>query len=171
MDEALFAPWDEDTERPAALWSPRMDLVETDGAYQVQMDLPGLTTDDVSIDVDDHHLVIHGRRAEETRTGKAGTGKAGTGKAGTGEAGTGEAGTGEAGKGEAGEEKTDGEKAGEEEARVLRLERHYGHFYRSLTLPDAARPEQAEATFRDGVLTVRIPKAEAKTPKTIRITS
>jgi HSP20 family protein len=53
----------------------------------------------------------------------------------------------------------------------LRLERHYGHFYRSLTLPDAARPEQAEATFRDGVLTVRIPKAEAKTPKTIRITS
>jgi HSP20 family protein len=146
MDEALFAPWDEDTERPAALWSPRMDLVETDGAYQVQMDLPGLTTDDVSIDVDDHRLVIHGRRAEETRTEKAG-------------------------KGEAGEEKTDGEKAGEEEARVLRLERHYGRFYRSLTLPDAARPEQAEATFRDGVLTVRIPKAEAKTPKTIRITS
>jgi HSP20 family protein len=131
MDEALFAPWDEDAERPAALWSPRMDLVETDGAYQVQMDLPGLTTDDVSIDVDDHRLVIHGRRAEETRT----------------------------------------EKAGEEEARVLRLERHYGRFYRSLTLPDAARPEQAEATFRDGVLTVRIPKAEAKTPKTIRITS
>jgi len=136
MDEALFTPWDEDTERPAALWSPRMDLVETDGAYQVQMDLPGLTTDDVSIDVDDHRLVIHGRRAEETRTEKAGKGE-----------------------------------AGEEEARVLRLERHYGRFYRSLTLPDAARPEQAEATFRDGVLTVRIPKAEAKTPKTIRITS
>jgi HSP20 family protein len=126
MDEALFTPWDADTERPTAMWSPRMDLVETDGAYQVQMDLPGLTKDDVSIDVENHRLVVHGHREEETR---------------------------------------------EEESNVLRLERHSGRFYRSLTLPDAARPEQAEATFRDGVLTVRIPKAEAKTPTKIRITS
>jgi HSP20 family protein len=146
MDEALFSPWDEDIERPTAMWSPRMDLVETDGAYQLQMDLPGLTKDDVSIDVENHRLVIHGRRAEETR----------------GEAGREE---------EAGEEEAGEEEAGEEETRVLRLERRYGRFYRSLTLPDSAQPEQAEATFRDGVLTVRIPKAEAKTPKTIRITS
>lgn len=67
MDEFLIMPWQADLEQPSAMWSPRMDLVETDGAYELQIDLPGLTKDDVSIDVENHRLVVHGQRQEETR--------------------------------------------------------------------------------------------------------
>lgn len=42
-------------------------------------------------------------------------------------------------------------------------ERHYGSFQRSFTVPDGADPEKIEAEFRNGVLTVTLPKtAEAQ---------
>ena len=40
---------------------------------------------------------------------------------------------------------------------------------RTLTLPDGVEPEKATATFEDGVLTLRIPKAEVVKPKQIKI--
>ena len=36
-------------------------------------------------------------------------------------------------------------------------------------LPEAADPERIEASFRDGVLTVRLPRAEAQLPRRIEI--
>ncbi|HEY8392760.1 MAG TPA: Hsp20/alpha crystallin family protein [Capillibacterium sp.] len=39
-------------------------------------------------------------------------------------------------------------------------ERRYGSFYRTIRLPVAVKAEQATATYRRGVLQVRIPKAE-----------
>jgi len=124
MEDFLITPWSEEVEQPTTMWSPRMDLVETDDAYELHMDLPGLNSDNVSIDVENHRLVVHGQRQEETR---------------------------------------------EEETNYVRVERNFGRFYRSLTLPDAALPEKAEATFRDGVLTIRVPKSKAKKPKKIAI--
>ena len=40
-------------------------------------------------------------------------------------------------------------------------ERYYGRFERRIALPDGADEKSCEATFRDGVLTVRMPKSES----------
>ena len=40
---------------------------------------------------------------------------------------------------------------------VYRIERTYGAFYRVIPLPDGAMTDRATATFRDGVLEIRMP--------------
>ena len=51
----------------------------------------------------------------------------------------------------------------EDESRVHLFERRYGAFLRSFTLPRTVNADAIEATFRNGVLTVHMPKvAEAK---------
>ena len=50
-----------------------------------------------------------------------------------------------------------------------RVERSFGAFSRSFTLPTSVKTEAIEAKFHDGLLTVRIPKAEEKVPKKIEI--
>ena len=41
-----------------------------------------------------------------------------------------------------------------------RTERSYGRFYRAIPLPDGVKPEQAQATFNNGVLEIRFPEEE-----------
>lgn len=53
---------------------------------------------------------------------------------------------------------------------VHRQERFYGKFSRALTLPVAVSAEKVKATFRDGILTVTLPKAEQAKPKQIDVT-
>jgi HSP20 family protein len=50
-----------------------------------------------------------------------------------------------------------------------RLERAFGSFSRSLTLPDGVDPAGIEAQFDRGVLEIRIPKPEQRKPKTVQI--
>jgi HSP20 family protein len=49
------------------------------------------------------------------------------------------------------------------------MERAYGCFERSIPLPRHVDAERAEASFRNGVLTVRLPKAGNASPKKIEI--
>jgi HSP20 family protein len=51
-----------------------------------------------------------------------------------------------------------------------RLERAFGAFSRSLTLPDGVDPDGIQAHFDRGVLEIRVPKPEQKKPKTVQIT-
>lgn len=51
----------------------------------------------------------------------------------------------------------------------LYRERRFGSFSRSIQLPVRVQGERADATFTDGVLTLRIPKAEEVKPRQIRI--
>jgi HSP20 family protein len=51
-----------------------------------------------------------------------------------------------------------------------RLERPFGGFTRSLTLPDGIDPDGVQAHFDRGVLEIRIPKPEQKKPRTVQIT-
>jgi HSP20 family protein len=44
-------------------------------------------------------------------------------------------------------------------------ERHYGAFRRSFTLPDSIDRDQIEASLRNGVLTVRLPKSQDAQPE------
>jgi len=56
-----------------------------------------------------------------------------------------------------------------EEASYLVQEIRRGSFSRSITLPDGLEADRATATFEDGILTLRIPKAEQVKPRQIRI--
>lgn len=50
-----------------------------------------------------------------------------------------------------------------------RVERVYGNFSRSFTLPRTVDPERISATYREGILEIDVPKKEEAKPKHIRI--
>lgn len=51
------------------------------------------------------------------------------------------------------------------------FERRYGKFARAITLPASVGSENIQATFRDGVLTVTLPKTEEARPRRIQVTA
>ena len=60
-------------------------------------------------------------------------------------------------------ERDEERREGEEGKRYHVWERRYGSFQRSFTLPRTVRPDEIAAEYKDGILTVRLPKAvEAK---------
>ena len=105
-------------------WMPAMDLVENDDDFVLRADLPGLSEDDVKIEVEDNVLTVSGERKSEY------------------------------------EETKDG---------YRRIERAFGSFSRSLTLPEGVDPEAVTDSFDRGVLEVRIPKPEERKPRRISI--
>jgi HSP20 family protein len=65
-----------------------------------------------------------------------------------------------------------GERKAEHESKhegYYRVERAFGAFSRSLTLPQGIDPEAVTANFDNGVLEVRIPKPEERKPRRIEI--
>ena len=65
-----------------------------------------------------------------------------------------------------------GERKAEHEQRErgwYRIERSFGSFNRSLTLPDGVDADGIQASFHHGVLQVRIPKPEQRKPRRIAI--
>jgi HSP20 family protein len=67
-----------------------------------------------------------------------------------------------------------GEKKKESETKedgYSRSERYYGRFSRSLALPSAVDAGKIEAAYKDGVLSLTIPKPEEARPKQIKIQS
>ena len=46
-------------------WAPAMDLVEADDHYVLHADLPGMSEDDVSIEINDNVLTLSGERRDE----------------------------------------------------------------------------------------------------------
>jgi HSP20 family protein len=105
-------------------WMPAMDLVETDEHLVLRADLPGLSRDDVQIEVKDGALTVSGERKAEQ------------------------------------EERTEG---------YYRVERSFGSFSRSLTLPDGIDADAIAADFDEGVLEVRIPKPAERKPHRVEI--
>lgn len=57
----------------------------------------------------------------------------------------------------------------EEEKDYLRRERYHGRFHRTFTFPADVKEDKIKASFKEGVLTVTVPKTEAKKPKNIAI--
>jgi HSP20 family protein len=50
-----------------------------------------------------------------------------------------------------------------------RTERFHGSFARSFALPDAVKVDDVDATYKDGVLSMTIPKEEKAKPKAVNI--
>ncbi len=59
--------------------------------------------------------------------------------------------------------------AAEAKASVHRRERSAGDFDRTLTLPAQLEAGKVSADYRDGVLTIRLPRAESERPRTVTI--
>jgi HSP20 family protein len=65
-----------------------------------------------------------------------------------------------------------GEKKQEKEEKnknLHRVERSYGSFQRSFTLPTTVKSDKIDAIFKDGVLSISLPKAEEAKPKQIEV--
>jgi HSP20 family protein len=65
-----------------------------------------------------------------------------------------------------------GERKQEQETKqgdTFRSERYFGKFQRSVTLPTAVDSGKVKATYKDGILTVDLPKAEEAKPKQIAV--
>jgi len=59
----------------------------------------------------------------------------------------------------------------DEQRKYLVSELPCGRFSRTITLPSAAQASKVEATMKNGVLSLHIPKAEADRPKSIKVKS
>jgi HSP20 family protein len=56
-----------------------------------------------------------------------------------------------------------------DEGRYYSVERRFGSFERSLALPQGVRSDDIHADYEDGVLAVRVPKAEEEKPRKIEV--
>jgi HSP20 family protein len=104
-------PW-EGREAGEAAWLPSVEIAERGGKLVIRADVPGLTKDDVKVEVRDDILSIEGERRQEREDKRKG---------------------------------------------VYRSARTYGRFYREIPLPEGVDPEQAKASFKNGVLEVTMP--------------
>ena len=66
-----------------------------------------------------------------------------------------------------GERKLEG---GSKEGETYRRERFYGKFHRTMALPTTVEANKVKAAYKDGILTVTLPKAETAKPKQIEVT-
>lgn len=57
----------------------------------------------------------------------------------------------------------------EEKKDFIRRERYKGSFYRLFTLPETVKEDEIQASFKDGVLKLVMPKAEVVKPKSIMV--
>jgi HSP20 family protein len=103
-------------------WSPLVDIEETEDAWIVEAELPGVDRKDVAVELRDSELAITGEAKEKERKG------------------------------------------------ILRRQtRPVGRFDYRVTLPATADPEAVDAKLADGVLTVRVPKADEARPRRIEV--
>jgi len=107
-------------------WLPAVDVSETESELVVRAELPGMSHEDIEINVQDNILTLKGEKKQEKK---------------------------------------------EEKENFHRLERSYGSFSRSFSLPAGVKPDDIKATFKDGVLQVTMPKAEEAKAKKIAITA
>ena len=118
---------------------PDVDVTESKDAYTLDMDLPGRTENDVSLELNEGVLTISSEKAE-TKTIEDKT-----------------------------EKHEKHEEKGAEKPQYLLRERRQTSFRRSFTLPKDIDAEGVTAGFKNGVLTVRIPRKAEVAPRKIQI--
>jgi HSP20 family protein len=107
-----------------AVWSPAVDIFETENEIVVKADLPDVQEKDLDVRVENNTVTIRGERKFDREVN---------------------------------------------EDNYLRVERTYGTFTRSFSLPNTVNYDAIRAEYRNGVLTVRMPKREETKPRQIKI--
>ena len=62
FDQFFGRDSDEDT---STVWAPRTDLSETDDAFRIRLDVPGMTKEDITINLQSNTLTVSGERTTE----------------------------------------------------------------------------------------------------------
>jgi len=55
---------------PGAAWVPTADVLECEDGFTIVVELPGLTLDDVTLELKANQLLVYGRMPDEKRPGK-----------------------------------------------------------------------------------------------------
>lgn len=110
--------------RKTGCFVPKLDVSESDSEYYVELDLPGLTKEDIDIKVDNNILTIRGKKEVKKEV---------------------------------------------DDRNFHMRERAYGEFNRSLTLPSNTKLDSIDASFKDGVLQIKLDKKETDTSKKIEV--
>jgi HSP20 family protein len=108
-------------------WIPAVDMKETEEAYVLTAELPGMTEQEVDLEVEENVLTIKGEKRSEREEKK------------------------------------------EKNGHWHLVERSYGSFARSFTLPPAVDAGKIKAEFTNGVLTVHVPKRKEAAARRIAI--
>ncbi len=98
---------------------PSVDITATNSEYTITAEVPGVSEDDVKLELADNTLTISGEKKFE---------------------------------------------AEKEDKDFYRVERSYGSFRRVITLPEDADRDNIDAKFKDGVLTVTLPRKAVSKP-------
>lgn len=121
MDKMIHSVFNDDWNFPikSMNWSPSIDVEETNDAFILTADIPGLTKKDVKVSVQDAVLTISGERLESSE---------------------------------------------KETGNFHYRERQVGKFKRSFNLPESVKDEDISASFKHGLLTLKLPKQEVQVP-------
>lgn len=92
---------------------PKVDVAADGNQYKITFDLPGMTQDDVSIELQDRVLTLRGERESDSES---------------------------------------------DQNQYYCVERSYGSFQRTLSLPEDASADDIQANMKNGVLTLTIPR-------------
>ena len=103
---------------------PAADVLETEKAVEIRLDMPGVKPEEIEVKLEENVLTISAERKSEKTA---------------------------------------------EDKGWIRQERAYGRFSRSFTIPATLDASKPEATYRNGVLTVTVPKREELQPKTLKV--
>lgn len=106
------------------MWTPAVDIFETEDAVVVKAEIPGVERDQIAVEIKDGILTLHGERKFEKEV---------------------------------------------KEENYHRIERAYGTFHRSFSLPSSVEQDKISAKFNEGVLEVTLPKKERAKPKQIKV--
>lgn len=107
---------------PDDAFTPFADLEETDDAYLIEVELPGVKKDDVDVECQGRRITVSGERKEQERKG------------------------------------------------VLRKRtRSVGRFFHEVVLPGDIDEDGVSASLEEGVLTLRVPKAEHEQKRTRKV--
>jgi HSP20 family protein len=107
-----------------SVWVPLVDIEETDDAWVLEAEVPGVKKNDVNIDVRDSEIVVSGEIKEKERKGL-----------------------------------------------LRRRTRPVGRFEYRVVLPGDIDPEKVDANLDEGILTLRVAKAEKARARRIEIGS
>lgn len=119
----FYRPAAEDSEDVCDCY-PLVDIKETKDDFIISAEVPGISKEDVKINISDDTLTIKGEKKEQKK---------------------------------------------EKDHNSLRIERSYGMFQRTFSLPTHVESEKVKAAYKDGVLTITLPKKEEVKPKEISI--
>ena len=114
----------EGEELARGIWSPAVDIYETDENIVLKAEVPGMNKGDISIEVKDNMLVLKGERKFEKEI---------------------------------------------KEENYHRMERAYGAFQRSFTLPNIVNRDKVSAKYKDGVLEITLPKVQEAKLKQVKV--